>query len=157
MAHVQFTVSVDFDESSRVVWDEMIDWKGHETWIPATRVEIDGDDPSAVGSTFTAWTGPGPLALEDRMQVSECAWDDDTDSGVCEVEKLGPVLAGRAGFTVEPISGGGSRVDWFEDVTVPRVPQALAPVVGRLAALGFRFGMSRLNRKLSKQGTTAAG
>lgn len=148
MTPVQFAVTVHFDAPPRVVWNELVDWKGHEEWIPATRVEVDGDDPTAVGSTFTAWTGIGPLSLEDRMRVSRCQWLDDSSSGECEVEKLGPILRGRAGFTVEA-NGTGSRVEWFEDVTVPIIPRFLSSVVGRAGALGFQMGMRSLNRSLS--------
>ena len=148
MTAVRFAVTVDFDALPQVVWDELVDWKAHEAWIPATRVEIHGDDPTAVGSTFTAWTGVGPLALEDRMRVTECRWADEAQRGECEVEKLGPVLRGRAGFTVEP-EGRGARVEWIEDVTVRWLPRFLAPVAARLGAGGFRFGMKRLNRMLA--------
>ena len=144
MTDVHFVVTVDFDSSARAVWDELIDWKAHEAWIPATRVEVDGADPTAVGTTFTAWTGFGRLALEDRMRVTQCSWADETQHGSCEVEKLGPVLRGRAGFTVEP-SGTGARVEWIEDVTVRWLPRLLAPVAARLGAMGFKIGMRRLN------------
>lgn len=145
MTPVKFTVTVDFDASPRAVWDELVDWKAHEAWIPATRVVVDGDDPTEVGATFTAWTGIGRLSLEDRMRVTECAYSDEDQRGSCEVEKLGPVLLGRAGFTVEP-RGSGTRVEWLEDVTVRWLPRPLAPVAARLGALGFRIGMGRLNR-----------
>ncbi|NNE72485.1 MAG: SRPBCC family protein [Acidimicrobiales bacterium] len=150
MSDVRFVVTVDFDSSSRVVWDELVDWKAHEAWIPATHVEVYGDDPTAVGTAFTAWTGFGRLALEDRMRVTECAWDDETQSGSCEVEKLGPILRGSAGFTVEP-NGRGARVHWIEDVTVRWLPRLLAPVAARLGAVGFKFGMRRLNRMLVRR------
>ncbi len=157
MAAVRFIVDVPFDAPARTVWDELIDWKGHEGWIPATRVEVDGDDPTAVGATFTAWTGFGPLSLEDRMRITELAWDDTSGSGRCEVEKLGPILTGRAGFEVRPSpSGHGSEVEWLEDVRVRWLPSFLAPVVERLGAIGFRRGMRGLAEKLAGTATAAA-
>jgi carbon monoxide dehydrogenase subunit G len=147
MATVRFEVRTSFDADPRRVWDEMIDWKGHEAWIPATRVHVDGEDPTAIGATFTAWTGIGPLSLEDRMRVTRCEWADDR--GDCEVEKLGPVLRGRAGFTVKP-EGHGCVVVWVEDVTVPYLPRALAPVLARLGAAGFRIGMRRLAKIIAR-------
>ena len=149
MAAVRFEVRSSFDASSRRVWDEMIDWKGHEQWIPATRVAVDPGDPTAIGATFTAFTGLGPLALEDRMRVERCAWDDAASTGDCAVEKLGPVLRGRAGFTVKP-EGAGSVVVWLEDVTVPYVPQFAAPIVAKLSAAGFRLGMRKLAKLVSR-------
>lgn len=147
MRSVHFEVTVDFDAPSRTVWDELVDWEGHGAWIPATRVVVDGDDPTAIGTTFTGWTGIGKLALEDRMRVQRCDWDDDAQHGSCEVEKLGPVLIGRAGFTVAP-TPGGSQVVWFEDVDVRHLPGVLAPVASQLGALGFKGGMRRLARRL---------
>ncbi len=149
MTPITFTVTTNFDAEPRRVWEEMIDWKGHEQWIPSTRVEIGSGDPTAVGAEFTAWTGPGPLALEDRMRVAECLWDDENETGYCEVEKLGPVLAGRAGFTVRP-HPRGAEVEWFEDVTVAKVPRFMRPLVERLSAGGFRYGMRRLERLVSR-------
>lgn len=142
-AAVRFEVRTSFDAAPRRVWDEMIDWKGHEAWIPATRVTVPDSDPTAVGAEFTAFTGYRPLVLEDRMRVTRCDWDDDTSTGRCEVEKLGPQLSGRAGFTVKP-EGAGCVVVWLEDVQVRRVPRPASPVVARLGAVGFKLGMRRL-------------
>lgn len=150
MTPVHFVVTSDFDSPAQAVWNELVDWKAHEAWIPATRVELDDDDGAAVGATFTAWTGYGPLALEDRMRVTECTWDPATQRGSCGVEKLGPVLRGRAGFTVAP-NGAGARVEWVEDVTVRWLPRFAAPFVSRLSAMGFNFGMRRLNGVLSNR------
>ena len=147
MTPVRFEVVVDFDADAALVWEALIDWKGHESWIPATRVEVDSPDPADVGATFTAWTGYRPLLLEDRMKVVECEWNTDDRRGTCAVEKLGPLLFGQAGFTVEP-RAQGSRVTWIEDVTVKGLPRVLAPVAARIGATGFRFGMGRLGRLL---------
>jgi hypothetical protein len=152
MAQVRFEVHHRFAAPARAVWDELVDWAGHAAWIPMTRVVVDpvDGDPTAVGSSFTAWTGPGRLALEDRMRVVEAAWDDEAGAGRCTVDKLGPVLTGQAGFTVAGADGAptGSDLRWWEDVTVPHLPQALAPVAARLGAAGFRLGMRRLARRL---------
>lgn len=152
VATIRFDVRTEFDASPRALWDELIDWKGHEAWIPATRVVIDSSAPgdhSAVGDTFTAFTGYRSIALEDRMRVERCEWDAASRSGRCTVEKLGPVLRGRAGFTVEPRAAGSVMV-WTEDVTVARIPQFLAPVIARLSALGFKLGMRKLAAVLSE-------
>lgn len=149
MAAVRFEVRRSFDADPRQVWDELIDWKGHEAWIPATRVTVPDGDPTAVGAEFTAYSGYGPLTLEDRMRVTRCTWDDATRTGDCEVEKLGPVLSGRAAFTVAP-EGAGSVVVWVEDVNVRRVPQFVAPVVARAGAVGFSVAMRRLARHVAR-------
>jgi len=143
MALIEFTVTHDFAVSSKVLWDEMIDWPGHGDWIPATRVVTDAGNAQAVGGTFTGYTGYGPLTLVDRMQVLAMEWDEATAQGSCEVEKLGPVLKGRAGFVVTG-DGDESRVEWFEQVTVPYLPQFLGPIVNKMSAFGFSLGMRRL-------------
>lgn len=154
MAHVQFEVRHEFDAPPRQVWDELVDWEAHAAWIPMTRMDVEPGDPTAVGARFTAYTGIGPLALKDEMTVASCEWSDSTNSGECEVEKLGPVLRGRAGFTIRP-DGGGAALEWFEDVRVPYVPQFLAPVVSFLGAAGFRAGMRKLAKLLGERGRSA--
>lgn len=154
MAKVDFTVTHHFPYSAKAVWAEMINWESHGQWIPATRVEIDEGDPNAVGGLFTGYTGYGPLTLVDRMRVSVFEWDQDANKGACEVEKLGPVLDGRAGFTVVP-KDDGSTVEWFERVDVKFLPGPLAPVVSKLSAAGFAQGMKRLQKVMGKKGVVA--
>ena len=89
-------VNQQFDCTAYEVWRELVDWKAHEEWIPATGVDVEPGDPTAVGSSFTAYEGFGPLALKDQTRVVLCDWDETASSGKCEVEKLGPVLRGRA-------------------------------------------------------------
>lgn len=149
MAKIDFTVEHEFAESPARVWEAMLDWEGHGDWIPATTVDVDPGDSTVVGATFTGKTGYGPLMLIDDMVITEIDWDHETGLGSCEVEKLGPVLKGRAGFDLSP-SAAGSRIVWFEDVTVPYLPAALAPLVSRVSALGFSLAMKKL-AKLLKQ------
>jgi len=150
MAAVEFTVTREFSAPAELLWAELIDWKGHEDWVPATRVDVSSADPSEVGSTFVAWTGVRPLVLEDRMRVDECVWHEAERRGECVVAKLGPVLAGRAGFTVESV-GSGSRLVWFEDVAIKWLPSRLGPPVGQLGAVGLSFAMRSLDRLLHQK------
>jgi len=147
MALIEFTVVQEFDVSAKTLWDEMLDWPAHGDWVPATRVEIESGNPGEIGETFTGYTGYGPLTLVDRMRVTAVDWNDVTNQGSCEVEKLGPLLTGRAGFVV---SGDEtqSKVEWFEEVTVPYLPQFLAPLVNRVGGFGFSVAMKKLARKL---------
>lgn len=148
MASVRFEVRHEFASAPKAVWDALVDWSGHATWVPATRVEVGPGDPTEVGTTFTAFTGYGPLTLEDRMEVVRCDWSEAGSRGDCEVVKVGPTLDGRAGFTVAPSDGGGAVVDWLEDITVPYVPQFIAPVAGRVGAALFGVAMRRLAEQL---------
>lgn len=150
MANVHFTVRHHFDHPPRMVWNELVDWAGHAKWIPATRVNVEAGDPLAVGARFTAWTGFGPLSLEDRMELVRLDWDDASTSGSCEVAKLGPILEGRAGFTIEP-DGDGTMLEWLEDVTIRYVPSFLSPVFSKIGALGFAQGMRSLAKLLGRR------
>jgi hypothetical protein len=150
MARVTFDLSRSFDVAPRELWDELVDWPAHGAWIPATTIEGDDGDPTAVGYRFTAWTGIRPVALEDRMEVARCDWDDATGVGECAVDKLGPVLGGTAGFTVRP-HGAGSMIEWREDVTVPYVPDLLAPVAAFFGRLGFTMSLRSLARVLRRR------
>lgn len=150
MAQVRFTIRQHFECRAHDLWCELVDWQGHEQWVPATRVEVEPGDPTAVGAAFTAFTGFGPLTLKDRMRVVLYNWDETISTGECEVEKLGPILKGRAGFTVEPQSDGAT-MEWFEDVTAPYVPQVLAPLLDRIGAAGFRLGLRRLSRLIAQR------
>ena len=149
-APVSFTVEHHFHASPERVWDELVDWKGHESWIPATRVDVGPGEPTDVGTEFVATTGIGPLALPDRMRVTSCEWDADANAGRCEVEKLGPVLTGRAGFTVSPAEADGADLVWFEEVQVRYAPSFVGPALGRVGATGFRSAMKRLAKLLAQ-------
>jgi hypothetical protein len=153
MTPVRFELSRRFDVPARTLWDELVDWPAHGAWIPATSIEGEHGDPTpptAVGYTFTAWTGFRPVALEDRMRVTRCDWDDAAQVGVCDVEKLGPVLGGAAGFTVRA-SGAGSTIDWREDVTVPYLPGFLAPVAAFFGRIGFQLALRSLAKVLARR------
>ncbi len=147
MARITFDVRDRFDRPPALVWDALVDWEGHADWVPATTMDVEPGDPTEPGRRFTARTGVGPLALVDRMRVVTCDWDPERSVGVCEVEKLGPILRGRAGFTVSR-DGEGATVEWVEDVTVNHVPQFVAPLAGKLGAVGFRRGLKRLAKQL---------
>ncbi|HYN33653.1 MAG TPA: SRPBCC family protein [Ilumatobacteraceae bacterium] len=149
MARVHFELTRRFDAPVCKVWDELVDWPGHGAWIPATKIEAEPGDPTAVGYTFTAWSGFRPLALEDRMRVTRCDWDETAGTGVCDVDKLGPVLGGSAGFTVRT-DGAGTILIWREDVTVRYLPGFLAPVAALAGRVGFRMALRGLDKVLAR-------
>ena len=91
MAKIHFDVRHHFDQPTKVVWDELIDWERHADWIPATKMEVKPGDPTEAGYEFTARSGFGPLALVDTMRVLSCTWNDAGESGDCQVEKIGPI------------------------------------------------------------------
>lgn len=147
MGRVHFEVARQIDAPARTVWDELVDWPSHGVWIPATTIESEPGDPTAVGYTFTGWTGIRSLALEDRMRVTRCEWNDESGTGVCTVEKIGPILGGGAGFTVAG-RGDGTSLVWHEDVTVPYLPQFLAPLAAAVGRVGFTLALRSFARYL---------
>jgi hypothetical protein len=149
MAAVQFELSRRFQVPARQLWDELVDWPAHGAWIPVTTIEGGPGDPSAVGYTFTGWTGIRPVALEDRMRVTRCDWDEAAQTGTCDVEKLGPVLGGTAGFTVRGESDG-SVLDWREDVTVPHLPGFLSSIAAFIGRAGFAMALRRLDKAMAR-------
>ena len=84
------------------------------------------------------------------MRVTRCDWDEAAQTGVCDVEKLGPVLGGGAGFTVRA-DGSGSVIDWREDVTVPYLPKFFAPVGAFFGRIGFQLALRSLAKVLARR------
>jgi hypothetical protein len=140
-ATVAFSLDRTLNLEPETAWRMLADWDGHADWIPMTRVKVDETDPTR----FTAWSGLGPLALEDRMHAVESEFDGS--SGRCLVEKLGPVLVGEAEFTVRPgPTPGTATVGWREEVGVPHLPRFLAPVAGALGRVLFGRSLRRMER-----------
>ena len=140
MAQVSFTVDVASAWPAERMWQALTDWAGHARWIPATTVTMLQDD-AGVGPEFIARTGIGPLTLDDTMVVREF----DAERRLAIVEKTGPMIVGTAGFLVTP-RPGGCVIRWVEDVTVPRAPRCIAPLLSHVGALSFRFALHRLER-----------
>lgn len=142
MAVVSFSVSVPMDQSAPRVWAALVDWEAHGDWIPATRSRIQ-EGNGGLGTVFEAVSGYGPLALVDRMRVIVF----DETALRAEVEKIGPLLGGTAGFVVQP-RDGGCTVHWDEDVTVPGLPRILSSVAAFIGARAFTWSLRRMQRHL---------
>lgn len=145
MARVRFTVTRDLNLPADAVFAELIDWKAHEDWVPLTKVVIHSGDGGA-GTEFTATSGLGPLALPDRMRIDSL----DAETMTVHVTKLGPVLTGTVELRVTPTGATSCRLDWFEDVRVPVLPQFLATPVGAAARQGFTTSIKKMAKKLAK-------
>ena len=145
MARVRFTVTRDLNLPADAVFAELIDWKAHEDWVPLTKVIIHSGDGGA-GTEFTATSGLGPLALPDRMRIDSL----DAETMTVHVTKHGPVLTGTVELKVTPTGASSCRLDWFEDVRVPVLPQFLATPVGAAARQGFTTSIKKMAKKLAK-------
>ena len=144
MANVYFTVTRDLPLPADVVFDDLIDWKGHAAWVPLTRVEMLRGD-GGPGTEFVATTGIGPVALPDRMRVDEL----DPSAMTSRITKIGPVLSGDVHLSVTSTGANTSRLDWVEDIRVPGVPQFLAKPVAAAARKGFQVSITRLAKLLA--------
>jgi hypothetical protein len=144
------TATVDF-ELTRIVkvnparaWQCLNDWRNHGDWIPFTRVEVDAAD----ADRFTAWSGIGRLALEDRMHVVERR--ADAGGFRARVDKLGPVLFGDAEFSVRSgLTPNSAVVHWRETVRVAHLPPVLAPIAAFVGKRIFSFALGRMGRAAS--------
>ena len=145
MARVRFTVTRDLSLPADAVFAELIVWKAHEDWVPLTKVIIHSGDGGA-GTEFTATSGIKPLALPDRMRIDSL----DAETMTVHVTKLGPVLTGTVELKVTPTGATSCRLDWFEDVRVPVLPQFLATPVGAAARQGFTTSIKKMAKKLAK-------
>jgi hypothetical protein len=136
---ISFSLSKTVALSADKAWERLCDWPSHGDWIPMTRMVIDPVNPDK----FVAFSGPGKLALEDRMEVLEKRTDGDTR--ICRVAKTGPVLVGFAEFSVKPASSADTSViTWREDVRAPYLPKFLAPIAGGIGKILFGLSIGRI-------------
>jgi hypothetical protein len=144
VAHVHVTVTREFALPAPVVFDELVDWRGHADWVPQTRVRIESGD-GGPGTVFVATTGVGPLALPDRMRVDAL----DPEAMTVTLTKIGPVLRGDVELAVARIGPRTSRLRWVEDIEVPVLPQVLAAAVGAATEQGFQRALAHLATRLA--------
>lgn len=85
-------------------------FRDYGRYQPLTRIRAT-PGPVGPGWSFIAHTGPGPLAVPDRMVVTE--WEPDRSFTIV---KLGPLLDGGARVHLTP-EGDGTRVVWDEEIT----------------------------------------
>jgi hypothetical protein len=139
MANVYFTVTRDLALPASVVFDELVDWRGHATWVPLTRVKVLSGS-GGPGTEFMATSGLGPIALPDRMRVDEL----DPVAMTVHITKIGPLLSGVVQLSVISTGDNTSRLEWVEDIRVPGVPQFLAKPVAAAARKGFETSITRM-------------
>lgn len=142
MARVHFVVRRHLTLPARVVFDELVDWRGHAEWVPMTTVVIESGDGGA-GTTFIATTGLGPLALPDRMRVDSI----DAEQMTVHISKIGPVLTGEVHLAVDPVTATSCELTWDEDVVVPYLPSFLSKPVAFAARKAFEVSITRMTKR----------
>jgi len=144
-ANVVFQVSRTLPFNADQVFEALVDWRGHEEWVPLTKVKILSGD-GAAGTEFIATSGVGPLALPDRMRVDSL----DREARTSRITKVGPVLTGVVDLTVTSLGENSSSVHWVENVQVPVLPQFLARPVAAAARTAFNQALGRMEKYLRK-------
>ncbi|MDQ0797926.1 SRPBCC family protein [Streptomyces sp. B1I3] len=116
-------------------WRRVTDWERHAGTVPLTSVTVPTGPPTRTGTVFVARTGLGPLGFDDPMEVVRWLPPAAGRAGLCELEKRGSVVLGRASIDVRP-TGSGAHVIWVEEVRVrllPRWGDPLLRTAGRRA------------------------
>jgi hypothetical protein len=144
------TVPLPLDEA----WRRVTDWPRHGEVVPLTRVTADG-------RFVRAWTGVGPLAFLDLMEITVWSPPGEAESGgagavegagagaeagFCRLEKRGRVVLGWAELEVRPGPGGRARVLWREEVRVRFLPGFLDGVLRAAGRHVFGRALNRLLR-----------
>jgi hypothetical protein len=110
---VSFTVRRESDLPPQSAFAALSDLAAHGAFVPLTDVSV-VDAQLAVGGEVRAVTRLGPLRLTDRMRVTVL------DPGRrLRLVKTGWVLDGWADIRVTERPGGGSIVEWTEELWLP--------------------------------------
>lgn len=126
-------------------WRRLTEWPRHGKVVPLTRVTVLTGPPTGEGTVFVARTGFGPLAFDDRMEVTVWRPPTEDEPGLVRLEKRGRVVRGWAQIEVRLGPGGRSRVVWHEELAVRLLPGLFDPLL--LAASRRMFGRA-VNRLL---------
>jgi len=133
-SEVRFTVTKVVPLDAATTYELLCDWEDHGRWVPFTEVVVHSPE------SFVAFTGIGPVKLEDNMSVVS----RDDDAMRVEIVKTGPVIVGSASFTVRPFSEHSSIVDWTEVISVPYLPTFLAPAAASIGKILFAVALRGL-------------
>lgn len=127
-------------------WRRLTEWRRHGAVVPLTRVSVLTPPPTGEGTVFVARTGLGPLAFDDRMEVTVWHPPSDTAPGLCRLEKRGRTVRGWAEIEVTHGPGGRARVVWREELDMRFVPGFADPATGGTARWVFGRAVNRLLR-----------
>ncbi|GGR69105.1 hypothetical protein GCM10010269_04820 [Streptomyces humidus] len=127
-------------------WRRLTRWSRHGDVVPLTRVTVLTPPPDHEGTVFVARSGLGPLAFDDRMELTVWQPPADDAPGRCRLEKRGRVVLGWAEIEVRPQPDGRTRVIWREELDVRLLPSLLDPLLGAAARAVFGRAADRLLR-----------
>jgi hypothetical protein len=144
----ELVVTVDVTAPVEAVWDELVNWDGHDRWMLLTRMTSPEGAAAGVGSSFVARTGIGPLGFSDSMTITQ--WDPPNR---CVVDHTGWLVRGSGAFAVEPLPDRRSRIVWTEWLRIPFGPLGqLAWLAGRpLGGIFLRISLTRMARIVERR------
>ncbi|MEU3277607.1 SRPBCC family protein [Streptomyces antibioticus] len=137
------TVPLPLEEA----WRRLTEWHRHGDVVPLTRVTVVTPPPTREGTVFVARTGVGPLAVDDRMEVTVWCPPEGDEPGLCRLEKRGRIVRGWAEIEVRPGPGGRARVIWREELRVRPLPSAADPLLGSASRRMYGHAVNRLLRR----------
>lgn len=139
MTRVELAVPVEAAVPAEVLWAKVTDWERQGDWMLATRVWNTGGDGRSPGSTWSAATGIGPLAVVDTIELVELV---EGGPWRATVRHTGKVIRGDGVFTVEALGPSRSRFTMAEILDLP------FGALGRVGWLAAR-PLSRLGLEVS--------
>jgi len=140
-------VDLVVDVPAEQLWTAVVSWDRHHEWMLATRMTVEGDGGTGLGTRLEAFTGVGHrMGLVDPMVVTE--WEP---SHRLTVRHLGPAVRGTGTFEVFALPGERSRFVWTERLELPfgGAGRMVWPVVRPVVRAGARASLGRLGRQLS--------
>ena len=143
------------DAPREVVWEVLTQWERQPEWmLDAKSVEVLTPEREGVGVTIRCPTNLMGVTVEDVMRVT--GWRDREE---LEVTHLGRVITGSGAFLLFDVPGGGTRIEWWEEVDPPLgafgewgATTFVLPVLKRI----FGRSLSRLARLAEEEATGGA-
>lgn len=125
MKPVVIDVTAELDGSPDLVWTILTDWEKQGDWmLEASDFVVVSPHREGVGVVAEATVRIGGISTRDRIRVD--VWEPPVHLGI---EHLGWV-GGRGDLRMQPHAGGGTKLDWREE---------LRPPLGPLGAVGIRL------------------
>ncbi|MEV5546353.1 SRPBCC family protein [Streptomyces sp. NPDC052309] len=137
------TAPLPLDEA----WRRLTAWHRHGDAVPLTRVTVATPPPTRPGTVVVARTGIGPLAFDDRMEVTVWQPPGEGTPGLCRLDKRGRLVRGWAEIEVRPGPGGRTRVLWREELRVRPLPGLFDGLLARSGRYVFGRTVNRLLRQ----------
>ncbi|MFG2680947.1 SRPBCC family protein [Streptomyces sp. NPDC048392] len=128
-------------------WRRLTAWRRHGDSVPLTRVTVATPGPTRPGTVIVARTGAGPLAFDDRMEVTVWEPPRDGSPGRFRLDKRGRLVRGWAEIEVLPGPGGRTRVVWREELDVRFLPAVFDGVLRGSGRYVFGRTVNRLLRR----------